>query len=114
MKEIEIFFVKELKTYVETHGKKKKSDYILNVNKLIKSKFNTELFVLNRVQAFILNYEILRLVDKVLSIKNQKYNRIIYLNSNLTESKVNNQMQVLSNHYPDIQFKPFSLYESEE
>lgn len=112
MKQIEIYFVKEFKTYVEEFGKKKKSDYVLNVNKLIKAKFNSEVYILNKTQAFLLNYEIIRLVDKVLSIKNQKYSRIIYLNSHLTSSTINNQIEVLKNHYPNIEFQ-VSIIEEE-
>ena len=74
-RELTIVFVRDYKTFVERFSKKSKSDYVLNINKIVKEKFQTEIFIPNKVQAFLLNYEISKLIDKVIKIKNQKYFR---------------------------------------
>jgi len=78
---IEVVFVKDYKSFILAFNKKDKSDYILNVSKLLKDKFSTKFLVPNKVQSFLLNYEIKKLLDKAISVKNEKYSRIIYLNS---------------------------------
>ena len=65
-RELTIVFVRDYKTFVERFSKKSKSDYVLNINKIVKEKFQTEIFIPNKVQAFLLNYEISKLIDKVI------------------------------------------------
>lgn len=55
---INIVFVRDYKSFIIAFDKKDKSDYILNVSKLIKDKFSTKFIVPNKVQSFLLNYEI--------------------------------------------------------
>ena len=55
-RELTIVFVRDYKTFVERFSKKSKSDYVLNINKIVKEKFQTEIFIPNKVQAFLLNY----------------------------------------------------------
>jgi hypothetical protein len=104
LREIEVVFVKEFKFFIHSYDKKTKTDYILNVNKSIKEKFDEPFTTPNNIQAFILNYEIRKLLDKSINIKNQKYSKIIYLNSELTLSGIMNTCQFLNNQYEGIDF----------
>jgi hypothetical protein len=102
---IEVVFVKDYKSFILAFNKKDKSDYILNVSKLLKDKFSTKFLVPNKVQSFLLNYEIKKLLDKAISVKNEKYSRIIYLNSNLSATSVLNTIDFITNEYSEFSFK---------
>lgn len=110
---IEIIFIREFKSFTSKLGKKQKDDYILNVSKIIKDKFNSKFIVPNKVQSFLINYEIKKFLDKAINIKNEKYTRIIYLNSNLSASSVQNAMSFISDEYYPISFK-YSMVESKD
>lgn len=103
-RKISIIFVKDYKSFILTFHKKDKSDYILNVSKLIKDKFSTKFIVPNKVQSFLLNYEIKKLLDKAITVKNEKYDRIIYLNSNISSTTILNTIDFISTEYPDFEF----------
>lgn len=103
-RKISIVFVKDYKSFILAFNKKGKSDYILNVSKLIKDKFSTKFMIPNKVQSFLLNYEIKKLLDKAINVKNEKYARIIYLNSNLSESTVLNTIDFISSEYQNFEF----------
>ncbi len=103
-RKVSIVFVKDYKSFILTFNRKDRSDYILNVSKLIKDKFSTKFIVPNRVQSFLLNYEIKKLLDKAINVKNEKYSRIIYLNSNLSASVVLNTIDFITNEYPEFEF----------
>lgn len=103
-RKVSIVFVKDYKSFILTFNRKDRSDYILNVSKLIKDKFSTKFIVPNKVQSFLLNYEIKKLLDKAINVKNEKYSRIIYLNSNLSASVVLNTIDFITNEYPDFEF----------
>jgi hypothetical protein len=103
-RKISIIFVKDYKSFILTFNKKDKSDYILNVSKLIKDKFSTKFIVPNKVQSFLLNYEIKKLLDKAITVKNEKYDRIIYLNSNISSTTILNTIDFISTEYPDFEF----------
>jgi hypothetical protein len=103
-RKVSIVFVKDYKSFILTFNRKDRSDYILNVSKLIKDKFSTKFIVPNKVQSFLLNYEIKKLLDKAINVKNEKYSRIIYLNSNLSESVVLNMIDFITNEYPEFEF----------
>jgi hypothetical protein len=60
------------------------------------------------VQSFLLNYEIKKLLDKAITVKNEKYDQIIYLNSNLSTTTILNTIDFISDEYQDFEFK-FSL-----
>ena len=102
---LNIIFIKEFKFFIKKFNKKQKEDYLLNVNKIIKDKFNTKFLVPNPVQSFLLNYEIKKLLDKAVNIKNQKYNRIIFLNSTITFSGIQNTVEFLEKEYLNVNFK---------
>ena len=104
-RKISVVFVRDYKSFILTFNKKDKSDYILNVSKLIKDKFSTKFIVPNKVQSFLLNYEIKKLLDKAITVKNEKYSRIIYLNSNLSSTTILNTIDFISDEYPDFDFK---------
>jgi len=107
-RKISVVFVKDYKSFILTFNKKDKSDYILNVSKLIKDKFSTKFIIPNKVQSFLLNYEIKKLLDKAITVKNEKYDQIIYLNSNLSTTTILNTIDFISDEYPEFDFK-FSL-----
>ena len=109
---IEIVFIKDQKQLIQLFSKKKKSDYLLNINKIIKDKFDQEILIPNLIQSFLINYEIKKLIDKAVNIRNLKYNRILYLNSNLTSNLIMNTLNFLATSYPSIQFHP-KLIDSE-
>ena len=101
------------KSFIVAFEKKEKSDYILNVSKLIKDKFSTKFIVPNKVQSFLLNYEIKKLLDKAITLKHEKYSRIIYLNSNLSRTTVMNTVDFINEEYINFRFK-YYLIESAE
>lgn len=109
---INIVFVKDYKSFISVFDKKDKGDYILNVSKLIKDKFNTKFIVPNRVQSFLLNYEIKKLLDKAITVKNEKYSRIIYLNSNLSTATILNTIDFIESEYLEFTFN-YSLVNCE-
>jgi len=104
IREIEVIFVREYKFFIKKFDKKQKSDYMLNINKLIKDKLNSKFIVPNKIQAFILNYEIKKLLDKAINIKNNKYDRIIYLNSDLSVGGISNTVAFLNEEYEYVKF----------
>jgi hypothetical protein len=112
-KSIDIIFVKDYKSFISAFERKNKGDYILNVSKLIKDKFNTKFIVPNKVQSFLLNYEIKKLLDKAITVKNEKYSRIIYLNSNLSLTSILNTIDFIANEYENFKFN-YSLVNSND
>jgi len=103
-RKIEVVFVREYKGFIGAFSKKSKTDYILNVTKIIKDKFNTRFIVPNKVQSFLLNYEVKKLLDKAIKVKNKKYSRIVYLNTNLSISTILNSIDFINDEYLDIEF----------
>lgn len=103
---LEIVFVRDQKQFVQTFSKKQKCDYLLNVNKIIKEKFETEILIPNKIQAFLINYEIKKLIDKAINVRNRKYSRIIYVNSGISQHSVTNAIKFLSSAYDTIHFVP--------
>ena len=106
IRKLEIIFVKDQKQFSQVFCKKQKCDYLLNINKIIKEKFDHEILVPNKIQAFLINYEIKKLIDKAINVRNRKYNRIIYVNSSLSVSNINNTIKFLSTAYSTIKFAP--------
>lgn len=111
---LDVIFIKEFKFFIKTFTKKTKEDYLLNVTKIIKDKFGTKFLVPNPVQSFLLNYEIKKLMDKAINIKNEKYTRIIYLNSNITTTGIYNTLEFLKNEYPIIEFNYYMIDPKED
>ena len=103
---LEIIFVKDQKQFIQIFTKKQKCDYLLNVNKIIKEKFDQEILVPNKIQSFLINYEIKKLIDKAINVRNRKYNRIIYVNAGLSASNINNTVKFLNTAYATIDFIP--------
>lgn len=101
---IEIYFVKDLRAYTDRFGKKSKSEYVLNVNKIIREKLEADFVVPNKTQAFLLNYEIRKLIDKVINAKSKKYTRLVYLNHNLDYAVALTTIDFLINTYLTIDF----------
>ena len=114
LRDFDVIFIKEFKFFIKKFDKKQKEDYLLNVNKIIKDKFNTKFLVPNPVQSFLLNYEIKKLLDKAISIKNEKYNRIVLLNSTITLTGINNTIEFLNQEYLDVKFNYYILDPKEE
>jgi hypothetical protein len=114
LRSLDVIFIKEFKFFIKTFVKKNKEDYLLNVNKIIKDKFGTKFLVPNPVQSFLLNYEIKKLMDKAINIKNEKYIKIIYLNSNITTTGIYNTMEFLKSEYPTILFNYYIIDPKED
>ena len=110
---LNIIFIREFRSFTSVHSKKSKEDYILNVNKIIKDKFNSKFIIPNKIQSFLINYEIKKLLDKAIYIKNKKYKNIKYLNSNLSISLIENAIQFIEDEYYPISFK-FTFIEPKE
>jgi hypothetical protein len=110
---LNVTFIREFRSFTSVHSKKTKEDYILNVNKIIKDKFDSKFIVPNKVQSFLINYEIKKLLDKAVNIKNKKYKNIIYLNSNLSVSLIQNAIEFIEDEYSPIGFK-FNVIEPKE
>ena len=103
-RQVSIVFVREYRNFIGAFNKKSKEDYVLNVSKIIKDKFKTKFIIPNKVQSFLLNYEIKKLLDKAINIKNKKYKRVIYLNSNLSSSVILNTISFIEEEYNNLTF----------
>lgn len=112
-RKIQVVFVREYKNFISNFNKKEKGDYVLNVTKLIKDKFSTKFIIPNKVQSFLLNYEIKKLLDKAIKVKNKKYTTIVYLNGNLSLTSVLNTIEFMNNEYSLIEFT-YSIIETGE
>lgn len=103
---LQIVFVKDQKIFIQTLQKKCKSDYLLNVNKIIREKFDQEILLPNKIQSFLINYEIKKLIDKAVNVRNRKYKRIIYVNSSISPNTILNTIDFLNGAYVDVRFEP--------
>jgi hypothetical protein len=112
-RKIDIIFVRDYKSFIKNFGQKERDSYVLNVSKLIKDKFSTKFIVPNKVQSFLLNYEIKKLLDKAITLKNEKYSKIVYLNANLSTAVVLNTIDFIEAEYDEFLFSYF-LVNSEE
>lgn len=101
---LEILFVKDQKQFINKFCKKAKSDYLLNINKILKEKFEQDIVVPNKIQAFLINYEIKKLIDKAVNVRNRKYNRIVYVNQNLSLTSIINTIEFLNQSYCTVKF----------
>lgn len=101
---LEILFVRDQRQFINKFSKKAKSDYLLNVNKILKEKFEQDIVVPNKIQAFLINYEIKKLIDKAVNVRNRKYSRIIYVNGNLSLTSIINTLEFLNQSYLTVKF----------
>lgn len=106
---LEILFVPEQKQFIQIFGKKGKSDYLLNVNKIMRDKFGHDIMVPNKIQAFLINYEIRKIIDKAVNVRNRKYNRIIYINTSLSNNTILNTIDFLNGTYDNVKFIAYLL-----
>ena len=60
----------------------------------------------NKIQSFLINYEIKKLIDKAVNVRNRKYSRIIYINSNISPNTILNTLDFLIGAYPEVVFDP--------
>ena len=111
---LQIIFVSDQKQFIQVLSKKNKSDYLLNVNKIMRDKFDHDVMVPNKIQAFLINYEIKKIIDKAVNVRNRKYKRIIYINSNLSPNTILNTIDFLTSSYADVQFEPLLIDSTEE
>lgn len=104
-RDIQVVFTKEHKYVFNKDNRKEKNDYLLNVNKIKKSLFDDLPIILNKTQVFVLNFEVQKMFNKALTIANQKYTNIIYINSDLNNIILSNIITYLDKNYTrDIQF----------
>ncbi len=101
---IDIFFTKKHKFFNKLELPKT-NNYILNINSLMKEKLNTEFFVMNKIQSFVLNIEIKKCIDRSINLKNGKYDNLIYINENMNITSVLNMIKFIEATYKDIKFK---------
>lgn len=101
---IDIFFTKKHK-YFNKLDLPKSNNYILNINSLMKEKLNTEFFVMNKIQSFVLNIEIKKCIDRSINLKNGKYDNLIYINENMNITSVLNMIRFIEATYKNIKFK---------
>jgi hypothetical protein len=110
---IQVLFVRDQKLLLQTIQKKGKTDYLLNVSRIIKEKFEQDILVPNKIQSFLINYEIKKLIDKAVNVRNRKYQRIIYVNPNITPNAILNTIDFLNGSYDEVRFEP-SLIDNDE
>jgi hypothetical protein len=103
---LQIVFVRDHKLFIQVLQKKGKSDYLLNINKIIREKFDQDIVFPNKIQSFLINYEIKKLIDKAVNVRNRKYQRIIYVNSSIGPNTVLNTVDFLNGAYEDVKFEP--------
>lgn len=106
---LQIIFVSDQKQFIQVLQKKGKSDYLLNVNKIMRDKFDHDIMFPNKIQSFLINYEIKKIIDKAVNVRNRKYKRIIYINSNLTPNTILNTIDFLVGSYSEVQFEPLLI-----
>lgn len=98
-RDIQVVFTKEHKYVFNKDNRKEKNDYLLNVNKIKKGLFDDLPIVLNKTQVFVLNFEVQKLINKALTIANEKYTNIIYINSELDDTVLLNIIGYLEKNY---------------
>ena len=103
-RKITVHIVNEYNVVFNKTNKKHKYDYILNVGKIIKSKIDTCSVVLNQIQIWVLNYEIAKLLKKVITASTDKYTDIYYINKNLSSSAVLNLSEFVYVNYKNVKF----------
>jgi hypothetical protein len=110
---ITVHLTRVYKNVINKNKKKCKSDYVLNVDRIIKLKICKDFVVMNRIQAFMLNYEINKLLNKVITIDNCKYTDIIYINENMSVSSVLNLINLLDKTYKNVTFE-YQIYHDDD
>lgn len=112
---INVYFVKEYKFFFNKNNKKNSVDYVLNVDKVIEEKTGgAPPVIFNNVQIFMLNYEIKKLLDKAITISNEKYDNVVYINSRMTVASALNIVKHLENSYPKYSFNYVMLDKENE
>jgi hypothetical protein len=111
---LQIIFVRDQKLFIQAVQKKGKTDYLLNVNRIIRDKFDQDIILPNKIQSFLINYEIKKLIDKAVNVRNRKYQRIIYVNPNITPNIILNTVDFLSGAYEEVVFEPRLLDADQE
>ena len=111
---LQIIFVRDQKLFLQAVQKKGKTDYLLNVNRIIRDKFDQDIVLPNKIQSFLINYEIKKLIDKAVNVRNRKYQRIIYVNPNITPNIILNTVDFLNSAYEDVSFEPRLLDQDPE
>lgn len=98
-RDISVIFTTEHKYVFNKNNRKEKFDYLLNVNKIKKNLFHDLPIVLNKTQVFVLNFEVQKMFHKALTINNQKYTNIIYINSEMDSHIIQNIINYLNKIY---------------
>ena len=102
------------KNVINKNKKKCKSDYVLNVDRIIKMKIGRDFVIMNKIQAFMLNYEINKLLNKVITIDNCKYSDIIYINENMSVGSILNLINLLDKTYKNVNFEYHVYYDEDD
>ena len=102
---INVYFIREYKFFFNKNNKKNPADYVLNIDKIVDEKTSdAPPVIFNNVQIFMLNYEIKKLLDKAITITNEKYYNIVYINGKMTQDGILNVIGHLEKTYKDYHF----------
>lgn len=93
-------------------GKDMKGKFVFNVDKIIKSKVDSDVQIMNDMQLFILNYELVRILTKI--VADGKHTDLLYINKNLSVTSVNNLISMLSKTYKNHVFDCLLYCEDED
>lgn len=110
---MKVYFVREYKHFFNKNNKKSRMDYVLNISKIVKDRFGDEFYILNNIQAFLLNHEIKKMLDKAIMISNKKYQNVIYINESMSITSVLNTIFFLNNTYSNLAFD-YILYDRDD
>lgn len=111
-KKLTIIFTRYNKFVFNKYYKKQRFDYTLNIDKIMKNKIGENVLCMNKMQAFLLNYEILRLLNKV--VNDDKYTNIVYVNQNLSLTSILNFKIFLEKSYRNIDFNYTIVYDEDD
>lgn len=111
---MEILFSRYNKFVYNKYNKKTKDEYVLNIDKIVKNKMNGTLMVMNKYQAFILNYEIVKLLQKVMNSSTIKYKKIVYVNQDMGVGSILNLKNLVEEKYPDVKFDYKIIYDEDD
>ena len=110
-----VYFIKEYKFFFNKNNKKNPVDYVLNVDKIIDEKTQgAPPVIFNSVQTFMLNYEIKKMLDKAVTIVNEKYDNIVYINGRMSSNGILNIIGHLEKTYPSHSFNYVLLDRDDE
>jgi hypothetical protein len=108
-KKIKVHFATSIKHIINKTRLKQRSDYVLSVDLIMRNKMEKMPSVLNSMQLLLLNYEVNKLINKVISSNTTNYTDIMHINSNMSVTSVLNTASLLRSTYKNVNFT-FTVY----